>query len=73
MTIFMALAMALITLSGPDGQTIELNPAEVTTLRTPRGIDHQSREIHCIVFTADGKFIGVKQTCRSVEDLLRRQ
>jgi nitrous oxidase accessory protein NosD len=64
------LALALIQLLGPDGQIIEINPESVVTVRTPRGTDHFAKDIHCIVFTADGKNIAVVQTCDQVKELL---
>ena len=67
-----AVTLTLIMLTGPDHQVIEINPEEVVSLRAPRAIDHMTRDIRCIVFTTDGKFIGVEQSCRAVGDLLRR-
>jgi hypothetical protein len=44
----------------------------VVSLRTPRGIDHMPKTVHCIVFTTDTKFIGVEETCDQADNKLRR-
>ena len=64
------MTMTLVMLTGPQHQVIEINPEEVVSLRAPRAIDHMTRDIRCMVFTTDGKFIGVTETCRTVEDKL---
>jgi len=58
----------LITLHGPDGQVIALNPLEVITVRTPRGEvqQHFPKNTTCVVHTADGKFIAVQEDCATV-------
>jgi hypothetical protein len=65
-------ALTLIVLTGPGGQLIKVNPDEVVSLRTPRGIDHMPKTVHCIVFTTDTKFIGVEETCDQADNKLRR-
>jgi hypothetical protein len=72
MTIAALIAVHLITLTGPDGQVIELNPLTVSTLRTVRGTDHFSAGTRCIVFTTDGKNINVGETCQKVHELLEQ-
>jgi hypothetical protein len=67
-------ALRLITLTGPDGQVIELNPGTVATLRTvrDRDADHFARGTRCIVFTTDGKNVNVTETCKQVHELLEQ-
>jgi hypothetical protein len=60
-----ALALALVALTGPGGQVIEINPAEIVSLREPRG-DHFDKDVHCLIHTSDGKFIAVLETCQAV-------
>jgi hypothetical protein len=66
------IALRLITLTGPDGQVIELNPGTVATLRTVRDADHFARGTRCIVFTTDGKNVNVSETCQKVHELLEQ-
>jgi hypothetical protein len=67
-------ALGLITLHGPDSQTIEVDPHHVTSLRSVRkGTDHLSPNINCIVFTTDGKNVNVTETCEQVHKLLEQK
>jgi len=65
-------AVHLIILHGPDGQIVALNPMEVTSVRDTRAEfrDHFHKSTRCLVFTADGKFIGVTEDCASVRTLI---
>lgn len=58
----------LVTLTGPGGQTIDVNPAEIVSLREPRGDSHFDKDVHCLIHTADGKFISVIESCAAVRD-----
>lgn len=64
-------ALTLVLLTGPGGQIIEINPAEVVSIRSPRSLDHMPRSVHCIVFTTDSKFVGVEETCREADRKLK--
>lgn len=61
-------ALQWITLHGPDNVTIDVNPAQIVTVREPRG--QQERVVHkdvkCLLFLADGKFIAVVEDCATV-------
>ena len=65
-------ALRLVVLHGPDGHVVEINPEEVVTLREPRGQEHGHfhSNIKCLVFTADGKYLGVTESCATVEHKL---
>jgi hypothetical protein len=65
-------AVALIILTGPDGQKIEVNPTQVVTTRTrrPGDKDHFTNAIRCIIHTADGKTVNVVEACSTVRDRL---
>jgi hypothetical protein len=68
-----AMAVNLIKLTGPDDQLIEINPSQIVGLRTPRkGSDdhHFHASVKCLVFTADGKFNAVVESCTEVRTLL---
>ena len=58
-------AIVLVALSGPDGQVIFVNPAEVVSIRSPRALhsEHFAPGIRCVLQTVDGKAIGVADDC----------
>jgi hypothetical protein len=68
--ILAAIALGLVELTGPGGQVIEVNPNEIVSVREPRGADHFGKDVHCLVFTSDGKYIGVVQTCEQVKAIV---
>ena len=72
MTLAGAVAVALVQLTGPDSQRIDVNPAEVTSVREPRGVDagHWAKGTRCLVVMASGKFIAVAEDCASVRQRL---
>jgi hypothetical protein len=57
------LCLTLVLLTGPGGQHIQVNPEAVVSLREARAPDHIHHAVHCNVFTSDGKFIGVEESC----------
>jgi hypothetical protein len=65
-------ALTLVLLTGPGGQTVEVNPEEVVSIRSPRSVDHMPSSVHCIVFTTDSKFIGVGERCSEVDKKLKQ-
>jgi hypothetical protein len=66
-------ALNLVELTGPDHQLVEVNPAEVAMIRQPRGQveTHFHKDIKCLIFTSDGKFVGVIETCEQVAEKFR--
>jgi hypothetical protein len=58
--------LALILLTGAGGHHVHINPAAVTSLRDARAPDHTHQTARCLVFTRDGKFIGVAEDCATV-------
>jgi hypothetical protein len=70
MIIAQLLALLLVTLTGPEGQHIELNPNVIVTIREPRGDTHFHKEIKCVIHTSDGKFLSVQETCARVHELI---
>jgi uncharacterized protein YlzI (FlbEa/FlbD family) len=60
----------MIVLTGPDGQALKINPKAIVSLRAPRGTDHLNKDVHCLVFTSDGKYVGVQETCEQVNNKL---
>ena len=57
--------LGFVLLTGPGGQVIAVNPTEIVSLREPRG-DNFDKDVHCLIHTADGKFIAVIETCEVV-------
>jgi hypothetical protein len=71
--IALPIAFHLIKLTGPDNQEIEVNPDEVVMLREKRELEHHfHKNISCLVFTTDGKFVGVLETCDEVRVMLEK-
>jgi hypothetical protein len=62
-------AIVLIIVTGLGGQVISVNPAEIVSLREPRGDGHFDKDVHCLIHTVDGKFISVTETC----DIVRKE
>jgi hypothetical protein len=64
----------LVRLTGPDHQVVLINPDEVVSLREPRGQrgEHFAAGIACLVFTADGKYTAVTETCSEVRQRLEQ-
>jgi hypothetical protein len=67
------LTLTLIALTGPDGQTVWINPADVVSVREPRGEGHFDADVHCLLYTADSKFIAVTETCDQVRIRLKAE
>jgi hypothetical protein len=61
---------SFLALHGPDGQPIDINSTEIVAIRAPRGTDHVHRDIKCLVFTTDGKFTAVQETCEGVQKMV---
>jgi uncharacterized protein YlzI (FlbEa/FlbD family) len=63
-----ALVVHFIFVHGPDGQAIELNVKEISSLRDKRDAEetHFAKDVNCICFMTNGKHIGVKESCEEV-------
>lgn len=65
------MAIRLVPFYGPDGHMVEINPQEVVLIREPRKIDSVvSKDVHCLIFLADGKFAAVREDCATVRQRL---
>ena len=60
------LAVELLRFTSPDGVPIYINPNEVSAVRPSRPTDHFGANVHCVMFTVDGKFVGLQETCDQV-------
>ena len=64
-------ALVLITLTGPNGEEVDINPAEIVSLRVTfdeNGNFHSM--VNCVVRTVDGNFMGVREPCSKVRQLI---
>jgi hypothetical protein len=66
----------LVLLHGPGAHEIYLNPKAVTTMRAAapgHKNEHLTDEARCAIYTRDGKFITVIETCDTVRRLFQQQ
>jgi len=63
-----ALVMVFVELHGPTGQVLEINPAEISSLREPIDLNtrHWAKGTRCIVVMSNGGFIAVSEDCPAV-------
>jgi hypothetical protein len=67
-TAVLVLDVALVELEGPSGQEIFVNPHEVTSLRSPRGMNqgHFSPGTRCVVVMTNGNILAATQPCANI-------
>jgi hypothetical protein len=64
--------LALVAVTGADGQRIDLNPAAIVSLRPVRpGEPHFGGRVRCLIHTVDGKLITASDDCEAVRRSLR--
>jgi len=67
---FVLVALHFITVHAPDGQEMELNIAEISSIRKPQeqatDQSHFAKGTNCIMVMTNGKFIGTTETCTEV-------
>jgi hypothetical protein len=53
---------------GPDGQEININVAEISSIRQPRenSESHFAKGTNCLVFMTNGKFIATTELCLDI-------
>jgi hypothetical protein len=65
------LASVLLHVTGPNGQRIDINPAQVTSVREPRKDgDHLVKGTKCLIYMANGHFITTVEDCATVRGRL---
>jgi hypothetical protein len=66
-------AILLAQLTGPGGQRIDINTADVTSVRDIHGEieGHYAKGTSCIVVMSNGKFIAVREDCDTVRNKLK--
>jgi uncharacterized protein YlzI (FlbEa/FlbD family) len=65
------LLLTLIVLTATDGRPIKVNPKDIVSLRVPPSGDHVTKDAHCLVFTSDGKYFAVQESCDQVNSKLQ--
>jgi len=61
----------LITLHGPGGQELDINPHEVSSIREPAAPEgHFPRGTRCIVIMSNSRINAVHEDCETVRSLL---
>lgn len=68
--IILALALHFIHVTGPEGQSIDINVDQIVSLRDRQEKTPVHDEVKCLIHTSDGKFVAVRETCAEVEKLL---
>ena len=65
-------AYHLILLHGPNGDTINVNPHEVSSLRDPSvgSEGHFAKGTKCLLFMTNSKTIGVSEGCGEVKKMI---
>jgi hypothetical protein len=65
--------IVLVELHGPSGQVLELNPAEVSSLREPLAVPgHWARNTHCIIVMTNGRVIAIAEDCVTAKARLQQ-
>jgi len=65
-----AALILLIELTGPDHQTIHVNPVDIVSIRNVRSTEHFYPGAQCILHMTDGKPIIVIETCDTVRKMI---
>jgi hypothetical protein len=60
----------LILLHGLHGHVLYINPDEVVAIRSPTQQSLLKEGVKCAIFTTDGKFVSVIETCNEVNRLI---
>lgn len=63
----------LVTLTSPDGKYLAVAPANIVALRGRAPGDHGLLHggVHCVVYTSDGKFLSVVESCNEVRSKIQ--
>ena len=65
-------AYHLILLHGPNGDTINVNPHEVSSLRDPSvgSEGHFAKGTKCLVFMSNGKVLAISEECEEAKKMI---
>ena len=75
MTLAELFALSLIVLHGPNGQEIDINPNEVSSVRdiSVATEGHFGKGVRCLLFMTNGKVIGTAETCFDARRLIEEK
>jgi hypothetical protein len=67
------LVVIFLELHGPNGQVVEINPDEISSLRVPQaGSEHHfAKGTHCLVQMTNGNINAVAETCQAILQTLK--
>lgn len=77
MTAVAIAATVMIVLHSADGRELDINPAQVTSMReagsadTPVSDKYFTPKVRCMIGLTDGKFITVIEECSAVRVMLQ--
>ena len=66
--------VTLVELHGPGGQPLDINPAEVSSVRAPLNGGnraHWGPDTRCVLVMSNGRFNAVTESCETVLEKLR--
>jgi uncharacterized protein YlzI (FlbEa/FlbD family) len=63
-----AAVLLLITVHGPTGVEIDVNVAQITSIRRPEAIEngHFAKNVKCVLVMTNGKLITTLEECEEV-------
>ena len=70
---FHLIQLHLITVHAPNGDEMQLNSTEISSIRQPRDagtVSHFGPDVHCVVVMANGRFVGTIEDCSTIIRLL---
>jgi hypothetical protein len=66
-----ALAVVLIQLRSPNGQPIEINPAEISSMRPPLNTSGRwAKDARCVLVMTNGRVNAVAEECAAIMRML---
>ena len=65
--------LSLITVHAANGDDMQLNTNEISSIRQPRDAEtHWGPQVHCVVVMSNGKFVGTLEDCATIIRLLTK-
>ena len=66
------LVVVFLELHGPNGQVIDVNPNEVSSLRVPQAgsSEHFAKGVQCIIKMTNSNINAVVETCQAVLQMI---
>jgi hypothetical protein len=67
-------AVQLLFVHGPDGQMLELNIDQISSIREPRATEgHFHKDVKCIIIMSNNRLVAIVETCNDVLNYLQAQ